>query len=400
MSTKKRWLTAAVIAVALGASPAAQDQQQPTEFASWRVPGWTFIPGVTLGAIYDSNIGLATPPADTQRTEGDEMMQAAPYGQIEYYGRRTEFSTGYRGYLRRYVDVDQLNGFDQRIYASLRRLATRRLTLYFQNSFTDVPTTDEVELNGVPFARTGAKSNSFAASAEARLSRYMDLAVRYDNTWVDFDREDNFLTGGWVNGVRAEIGRRLEEHTSIGGEYGLRFADLNEGTRELTFQDVGATFRHALSAHTTISAAGGMSWLDDRLTGESRTGPYVRTAITHRGERTTVGASFERLFVPSFGFGGSNQSQEIRGFVQMPLTRNRTYVQGSAAWRRSDPFIENELKLDTIWIRSTVGYALARWFRSEVFYAYTRQDSQVTGGEIDRHRVGVQFVVSQPMRIR
>ena len=44
--------------------------------------------------------------------------------------------------------------------------------------------------------------------------------------------------------------------------------------------------------------------------------------------------------------------------------------------------------------------ALARWLRLEGFYAFTRQDSQVTGGEIHRHRTGVQIVISQPVRIR
>jgi hypothetical protein len=168
----------------------------------------------------------------------------------------------------------------------------------------------------------------------------------------------------------------------------------------LTFHDTGATFRHALAPQTSFSAAAGLSRLEDRLTGDTRTGPYIRTSITHAGARSTVGASFERQFLPSFGFGGSSESQEVRGFVQMPITRNRAYIQGSVAWRRSDPLIENELKLDTIWARTTLGYAIARWFRTESFYAYTRQDSEVTGGEIDRHRVGVQFVVSQPMRIR
>ncbi|MBD0323943.1 MAG: hypothetical protein ICV72_11240 [Aldersonia sp.] len=398
MSTTKRWLSAAALVVGLAAPAAAQDQS--SEFDSSRVPGWTFVPGVTFGGIYDSNIGLTTAPADTGRTQGDELMLAAPFGQLEYFGRRTEFSTGYRGFVRRYMDVEQLNSFDQRIYTSLRRLVSRRVTFHLQDSFTDVPSTDEVELHGVPFSRTGAQSNMFSTGVHARLTRFTDLNVRYENTWVSFARTENFLTGGYVNGLRAELSRRLTERTSLGGEYGIRMADLNQGTRELTFHDAGATLHHEMGPHTEFSAATGMSRLDDRLTGETRTGPFVRTGITHKGARATVGASFERLFVPSFGFGGSNQSQEIRGYVQMPLTRNRTYVQGSAAWRRSDPFIESELKLDTVWIRSTLGYALARWFRTELFYAYTRQDSQVTGGEIDRHRAGVQVVVSQPMRIR
>ena len=29
-----------------------------TEFQSWRIPGWTFTPGVTVGALYDTNVTL------------------------------------------------------------------------------------------------------------------------------------------------------------------------------------------------------------------------------------------------------------------------------------------------------------------------------------------------------
>jgi hypothetical protein len=74
-------------------------------------------------------------------------------------------------------------------------------------------------------------------------------------------------------------------------------------------------------------------------------------------------------------------------------------VDGSVAWRRSNPFVANELRLDTYWVRSTLGYGLTRWLRLEGFYAFSRQDSQVTGGEVNRHRGGVQVVISQPMRI-
>ena len=64
------------------------------------------------------------------------------------------------------------------------------------------------------------------------------------------------------------------------------------------------------------------------------------------------------------------------------------------------PLVANELQLDTIWLRSTVGYSVSRWLRLEGFHMFTRQDSQVTGGEINRHRIGAQVVVSQPVRIQ
>jgi hypothetical protein len=175
---------------------------------------------------------------------------------------------------------------------------------------------------------------------------------------------------------------------------------MNEGTHHVSFQDAGGTLHYGLGTRTTVSLAGGWAFLNDQLLNEQRNGAYLRSEITHDARRATLGAAFERTFVPSFGFGGSNQSEQLRGFVRMPFDRHRLYYQGSAAWRRSNPLIANELELDTIWIRSTLGYSASRWLRVEGFHAFTRQDSQVTGGEINRHRVGVQVVVSQPMRIQ
>jgi hypothetical protein len=216
---------------------------------------------------------------------------------------------------------------------------------------------------------------------------------------VAFDRQESFLTGGFVNGGRAELSRRLNDRLSIGAEYGARFADLNAGTHQVTFQDSGGTLHYRLGSRTTLSFAGGWAFLNDKLLNDRRNGTYVRSEIMHDAQRATLGASFERLFVPSFGFGGSNQSDQIRGFVRMPFDRRRLYFQGAAAWRRSNPLIANELDFDTIWIRSTLGYSASRWLRFEGFHTFTRQDSHGTDGEINRQRAGVQVVVSQPMRI-
>ena len=58
-----------------------------------------------------------------------------------------------------------------------------------------MPTTDEVELNGLPFSRTGSKSNRLAAGSTTRLTKYTDLNVRYENTWVKFDRAGDLARG-------------------------------------------------------------------------------------------------------------------------------------------------------------------------------------------------------------
>jgi hypothetical protein len=396
-TSRRRALQAAALVLALGAPAAAQ--QQETEFASWRVPGWSFTPGLSIGAVRDNNVALAA-PGDTAPADADSLFAIEPFGSLEFFSSRTEFTGGYRGYLRRYMEIDELNGFDQRLHVQLRHLATKRVTLFLRDNYLDVPTTDEVQLNGLPFVRTGSRTNSFVGGFEARLTKFTNLSSRYELTWVDFDNEGTVLTGGWVNGVQTDVARQFTERTSAGVEYSVRFADLNDGTRAMRFHDVGGLFTHALGPHTTFSAAAGLSHLTDDFQNESRTAPYFRTGLLHRLETATIGASYERSFVPSFGFGGSNESQEVRATLHMPIPTNRAYMQGSVAWRRSIPFLASDLELDSIITRATVGYALARWFRLEGFHAFTRQDSKITGGEINRHRVGVQVVISQPMRIQ
>lgn len=389
----------ATTALVLGAAGAA-GAQDLFELSTGRTPGWSVTPGLSVGAVFDTNVALAAVSPTRQQAQSDRLMLAEPFAQLDFVSKRTEVSAGYRGHVRRYVDLNQLNGFDQNAHAALRRLVSKRVTLVFSDNYARVPTTDELEVNGVPFSRTGARRNALAGQLDARLTKFTSLTVKYDNTWVSFDRTDTPLTGGVINGVATGLSRRLRERVSAGVEYGVRLADLNEGLHQLTFHDAGATAQVGLSERTTASIGAGYSLLNDRSRRETRTGPYVRADVTHGTEHATLGAGFERMFVPSFGFGGSSQSQQLRGFIRMPLDRNRMYVQGSASWRRTDPFVADELPLDTTLLRSTVGYSVTRVLRVEGFHVFTRQDTRIAGGKVNRQRVGAQLVISQPMRIQ
>ena len=392
---------ACALGVLLWAAPAAAQSSGPTiEAESYELPGWSFTPSLALGASFDSNVALSSPRADLGRTEGDTLFTIVPGGQLEFNDRRTTFSAGYRGFLRRYTDVDGLDGYDQRASLNYRRAVSRRFSLFVRDSYSDSPTTDEVELNGVLFRRTGSRTNTAAAGGDYRINKFLTLNTRYDGTWVEFDRPDILLTGGWIHGIRNELAYRFSERVSVGGEYAYRYATLDKGMREFNFQDVGGVVHFELGPTTSANAAAGFGSLTDRLLDDTRTGPYLRLGLEHTVDTATVGASFERQYLPSFGFGGASNSQELRGYVRMPLRQGRFYTQGSAAWRRSLPFELDTLELDTIWLRSTFGYAAARWMRVEANYTFARQDSIVTGGEVNRHRIGVQFVISQPMRIQ
>ncbi len=393
-------LTLGMVALLAAAAPgAAQQSDQSTDIPSQRIAGWSFTPSMALGATYDTNVALSNPRADLGFTEGDTFFNIVPGGQLEFIGKYTDFSASYRGFMRRYLDFDALNSYDQRASVNVKRLVSRRLTLSARNSYADTPTTDDTEVNGVPFRRAGSRTNRLGLASQYRFSKHTSLSSSYDQTWVEFDRPDILLTGGWIHGVRNEVSHRLSERVALGGEYTFRMASLDRGERSFNFQDAGGVVHLSIGPHTSANVAGGFALLHDRNLDITRTGPYARVSLTHDVERAELGASFERHYVPSFGFGGSSKSQELRGYVLMPL-RQGLYTQGSAAWRRMVPFEGQSLQLDTIWIRSTVGYAATRWARIELLYTFTRQDSIVTGGEVDRHRVGVQFVISQPMRIQ
>jgi hypothetical protein len=398
MQSRTFRLAAALLGVALCSAPAAA-QDQSAEFPSWNIPGWTFTPGVVLGALYDTNVTL-TAPGFGQDIPSDKLFQIEPFGQLEYFSPRTTLNAGYRGFLRRYMELDALDSVDHRASFTLRERLSRRVTIFVSENFAQVPTTDRLQLNGVPFQRGGARYNAIAGGVEARLSRTLDLTTRYELTWVDFDREDSLLTGGLVNGVRTSLSHRFTERVSLGGEYEFRWADLNGGTRNQIFQDAGAVVRYRVGEITTFEAAGGLAHLDDRSRGLTRTGPYVRAELIHRARRATIGGEFRRSYVPSVAFGGTNQTETVRGFIHMPLSNNRLYIQESATWHRTNPFDTAVLPLQSTWLQTTVGYAVQRWFRIEGYHALTRQDTRLAGGKIGRNVVGVQFVLSEPVRIR
>jgi hypothetical protein len=396
----ERALAALLAMVLLAPAAAAQQGDQSTEFQSFRVPGWSFTPSIALGTVYDTNVALTTPRASLGETQGDSLFTVVPAGQLEFIGKRTDFSLNYRGYLRRYAEIDGLDNYAQRASLHFRRALSRRLSIFAQDSFADSPSTDEVVVNGVPFRRVGSRGNTFAAGADYRLTKFTTLSTRYDMTRVSFDRPDLLLAGGWIQGVQSEVRRQFSPRIAVGGEYGFRTASLDDGARDMRFQDAGGVIHFAVGPHTSGSAAAGFATLQDLSAGVTRRGPYVRLGISHLLESATLGASYQRQYVPSFGFGGASSSHEVGGYVRMPLGRQRLYTQGSVTWRHTMPFETQTLELDTLWLRSTIGWAVTRWSRLEALYTYAVQDSIITGGEIDRHRIGVQFVISEPMRIR
>ena len=405
-----RRIVALTSLVLLGAAPAAA-QERPTEFDGYVIPGWSFTPGVSISGMWDSNVTLEAPAAITGKTPNDTVFLIVPSGQLALVSQRTNFHAGYRGYLRRHQDLDQLDGFDQRGHLTFQHAVTPRLSVFVNDEFSVMPTTDQLQLFDVPYRRVGSTANHFGTGVEARLTKYMDLRVRYEHTWASFDQVDEFLNKGTIHGFRADLRRRLSERATVGVEGSVRRSDITRDNPRLNwFRDAGGTFDYRLTEFVTLNLAGGISHLQSSRIDASDTSPYYRVGIQHATERARIGVELQQSYMPSFGFTGRNNTRELRGFVHMPFSRNRLYVQGDASWRRSDPFVAvddpllgieaGEVRLDTAYTQVTVGYSALRWLRVEGYHAYSRQDSIIPGNPIQRHRIGTQLVVSQPMRIR
>jgi hypothetical protein len=90
----------------------------------------------------------------------------------------------------------------------------------------------------------------------------------------------------------------------------------------------------------------------------------------------------------------------MTAWISLPPIDRRLFIHGSTTWRRSNPFEALEVRrLDTVYLRGTVGYAVAREIRVQGFYVFSHQNQSVPGSLVNRHRAGVELVLFKPMRI-
>jgi hypothetical protein len=399
----RRTLSSFVIAGLLLAVPAAS-LAQTFEFEPAPGPGWSFTPAVAVGWLWDNNVALVN-EGFQQDIRGDHLLIVQPTGELGFRGKYTDVRGAYSGTVRRHRDLGALNSFDQRLRASLAHRATARFSLFGRYGFSALPTTEETELNGVPFRRQGTQVHNASGGIEARLDKFTTLRGSYEFVRADFDREElfpTFVIGGRSHGLNAELSRRMTGRVSLGGLYEVRFAEIDTHTgldEPITFQIGGGTVGLKLGPNTDLSFAGGLSTLSDQRLVDTSIGPFVRASLKHALERATLSAGYERSFVPTFGFGAAAMTEQAFASVLMPVARNRAYIQSSTRWRRNNPELENEPPLQSFWLNTTVGYGLARTIRVEGYYIVAWQDTRLAGGRVNRQRVGAQVVLSAPMRI-
>ncbi len=364
-------------------------------------PGWVFTPGFSVSQTWDDNVLLT---GDGNAPTEDFLTAVTPRATLGFRGRRTTFHVDYRGTYQLYQELSQLNAYEQRSSMSTEHRVSPYLTLFVRNSLSKSPTTDDLMIPGVSFRRQGVTMDDFRAGADVRFTRRSSLTAAYTFQWIRFDGlseaqlEDALRRGGHAHGGAAQYSYVLTPRVSVGAEFEGRRARVDL-TRSFDVENALATVDIRLSERYAMSAGAGFSWLGTDGIVERQSAPAFRVNLSRTGERLAWSVGYRRSFLPSFGFGGTFENQELEGNVLAPLTR-RLDLSGSVSVRDSDPLVSELPGLRSVWVRSSLSYLATRWMRVEAFYAAAFQDARRAGGQIDRTRLGVQVVTSTRMRIR
>jgi hypothetical protein len=378
-------------------APALTPDPVAAELGSRPVAGWTFTPALVYGGAWDDN-ALLRGKGDS--APGDYTTSVNPRGELSFVGHRDEFSAAYSSTFTTYRQLTPLNSLDQRGSIAARRRMTRRVTLFVRASAASVPTTDLVQFVAVPFVRLGSRLTDARGGVEAALTKRTTMVASYDLQWVSFDRDPLLglvLLGGHSQGASLSLRHALSGRTALIADYDLQRATIVGGDRfDVENMQGGVELRPWES--TRLFGTIGFSRLDmSRLA--PRTGPSWRAGLTRRLRTSTIDIVYGRSFVPSFGFGGTTQNEQVTSSLVTPIGR-RFYTRSSVSWARNQPLTIGGLNLKSTWISANVGYALRPWIRLEGFYDGTHQSIDRPGGQLDRNRIGFQIITAKPMRIR
>jgi hypothetical protein len=412
---------AALLAVGLlAASPAAHAQAPQPASDIGRTPGWVFTPSMRMGGVWDDNV-LLVHPAD--KPPPDYASPVGPSLSLDYTGRRTQLSSGYSGSWMFYRTLEDLNRFDQSLRLAARHRATSRLTIFAQEHLTVAPSTDAVLLAGVPFYRIGTRNNAVSGGFDAALSARDSLRGGYTLRSVAFNRDNPLgqeLQGGHAHEVTMSFDRALSARLRLGAEYAFNRAVVGgnptpgggldpegqalvptvPGEDRFNIQRGSVTAQYALSPTVNLSGSLGLAQLGAGLTHEPRTGPTWGMGISRRGRQVVVAASYQRSYVPSFGFGGTFQNQEFTASLLVPFARRRAYVNSNLTWHENDPISPDRPSLRMISGASVLGYRATRWLSAEAYYVRVQQDTQLAGGQLARNQIGFRLVAARPLRLR
>jgi hypothetical protein len=399
----RRFALSIALALAALLRPSATAAQQPnimpTPSANVQASsGWSVTPSLAYSGSWDDNVLVA---GKGDATVADFLNVVNPRVSLDFNGRRGQISANYDGAFVMYRDLGSLNSYDQRAWVYGRRLLSPHVALFVRNQVASVPTTELSEFLAVPFVRTGSKLDDLRGGVEASFTKRTSMTASYHAEWVEFDPTQpgsTALRGGHSNGGNMVLKHKRSEQLAFTAEYDLQHAIVGILGEAFNIQNGWGGIEYKLSDVTRIFGAFGISRLGVTNFAQPRTGPAWRAGLSRRIRTAGVELLWSRSFVPSYGFGGTTQNEEISGRLNLPIGR-RFYSNSALAWRSNDPLTVG-LPLRSSWIEGSLGYMATPRLGLEVFYTGTHQTIDRPGGQVDRRRIGFQVITGKPVRIR
>jgi len=392
-------LTAALLAAGHLAS-AGQVSDVPVDpLQSPTTPGWTLTPSLATSRTFDDNV-LVRGPGDL--TAQDYLTTVSPRGELAFNSPRGHFSAQYDGEFAGYQNLQGLNSYSQSGSMSLKRMLSKRSTFFFTASAASSPTTELLQIIGVPFVRVGSFTDDARAGLERIVSKRLTITVGAHFGQARFDQSQAYaavLLGGNSVGGDVSLRHRLTARTSLTADADAQYATIGQAREPFAIQHAMGGVEQQLSQNFRVFAAGGISRLGETSFGPARTGPSIRVGISERYRSAIVDVSYNRSFVPSFGIGGTTQNEDLTARVRLPITR-RLYTQDLVSLQQADPLVIASPQLRSAWLELSVGYAVQRWIRVEGFFAGTRQTVDRPDLLLMHNRYGIQVIASKPVRIR
>jgi len=406
MTRSTRLTIAIALSLSAGAPVAAQERVGPNVVApaSTSAPGWTFTPSFGYGLTYDDNISMFGIRVAEQAND-DVISMYQPAVEVGYRGRHTHLEADYSGSFLNYRTFSGLNRWDQRGKLELRRQESARLKWFVRGTGAAVPSTDLIELGGIPYRRTGAVEEEGRGGIDIALGSRDSVGSSFMDQVIDFERTNDsrvLLRGGHVleslNAWRHKLGGRL----SIGTDYSFRRATVTGDTEPFNIHSAEGAIDYELSPAWTFSGGAGLAYLERTPTTAAHTGPAWRASLEWRHNTSSFHAGFVRSFIPSFGFGGTIQNEEAgAGYRTVLFHSRRWYMDHSAVFRNDRPLTSTfeQLPLRSLRTNSVLGFSPEPWVRLEAYYSRVQQTSLRAGGQLFRNRVGFQIVTSKPVRV-
>jgi hypothetical protein len=373
-----------------------------------RPPGWSVTPAIGVSEMWDDNPTLA---AEGDVRTGDYVTAVQPSLALDFRGRRTTVRSNYAGVFDFYRDLTALNTRDHRAGIDFTHQATRSIQLFARDQAMVSPTTaDALDVSATVLRRQTTRMNAFSGGFEAMLGRQTTLNAAYASQWIEFANErddaelarpvppgvEPLLLGGHSHAGLGELRHRLSQRFSIGADYESEHAIVAGGTETFDVQSALAVSQIALGPSVSANLAYGHAWLTAG-DGFSDNGPAFNVGLDWTGRHSGATLRYGRTFLPSFGFGGTFQNEELRAQLRTSLTRSLQWS-GSVALSDNDPLEPGDPTLRSLSARTALGWVIKRRLRFEVFAQHVSQDSGLAGGRVLRTRAGVQATVSQTVR--